>query len=38
VGEGSVFILTLPINKGMKRDFIKENIECNWIKKLKKYF
>ena len=29
VGEGSVFILTLPINKGMKRDFIKENKGCN---------
>jgi signal transduction histidine kinase len=29
VGEGSVFTLTLPINKGMKKDFIKENIECN---------
>lgn len=29
MGEGSEFTLTLPINQGMKKDFIKENIECN---------
>jgi nitrogen-specific signal transduction histidine kinase len=29
IGEGTTFTLTMPITHGMRKDFIKENIECN---------
>ncbi len=29
IGEGTIFTLTLPITRNMKKDFIKENLECN---------